>query len=116
ASKDEIKAYVQDQFGYDLNRTLDEIRPEYAFDVSCAGSVPEAIIAFLESEDFEHCIRLAISIGGDSDTIAAMAGSMAEAYYGEVPRDIMDKAQKFLTDDLNDLRNEFYKRMSARNV
>ncbi|MEL6392749.1 MAG: ADP-ribosylglycohydrolase family protein [Bacteroidota bacterium] len=116
ASKDEIKAYVQDQFGYDLNRTLDEIRPEYAFDVSCAGSVPEAIIAFLESEDFEHCIRLAISIGGDSDTIAAMAGGMAEAYYGEVPRDIMDKAQKFLTDDLNDLRNEFYKRMSARNV
>ena len=114
-SKEEIKAYIQDQFGYDLERSIEEIRPDYQFDVSCAGSVPEAIIAFLESADFEHCIRLAISIGGDSDTIAAMAGSIAEAYYGEVPEYIMSKAQDFLTDDLNGLRKEFYKRLATRN-
>ena len=92
--------------------TFDEF---HLVDVSCAGSVPEAIIAFLESADFEHCIRLAISIGGDSDTIAAMAGSIAEAYYGEVPEYIMSKAQDFLTDDLNGLRKEFYKRLATRN-
>ena len=70
------------QFGYDLDRTLDEIRPVYGFEVSCPGSVPEAIIAFLESGDFESAIRGAISIGGDSDTIAAMTGALAEAAYG----------------------------------
>ena len=81
-AKSEIKNYISSQFGYDLDRTLDEIRPVYGFEVSCPGSVPEAIIAFLESGDFESAIRGAISIGGDSDTIAAMTGALAEAAYG----------------------------------
>lgn len=80
--KDKIQQFVTETFGYDLKRTIAEIRPFYTFDVSCQGSVPEAIIAFLESKDFEDCIRLAISIGGDSDTIAAISGSIAHAYYG----------------------------------
>ena len=81
-AKSEIKNYISSQFGYDLDRTLDEIRPVYGFEVSCPSSVPEAIIAFLESGDFESAIRGAISIGGDSDTIAAMTGALAEAAYG----------------------------------
>jgi ADP-ribosylglycohydrolase len=80
-SKEEIKYEIQSRFQYDLNRTLDEIRPNYEFDVTCQGSVPEAIIAFLESSDVESAIRLAISLGGDADTQAAIAGSIAEAFY-----------------------------------
>lgn len=89
-TKEQIKEQIQIQYGYDLDRTLDDIRPIYEFDVSCQGSVPEAIIAFLESVDYESCIRGAISIGGDSDTIAAMAGSIAEAYYGDISQEILD--------------------------
>ena len=81
--------------GYDLSHTLDEIRPTYSFDVFCQGSVPQAIIAFLESMDFEEAIRNAISIGGDSDTIAAITGSIAEAAYG-IPDWIKDKAYSYL--------------------
>ena len=95
-SKAEIKAFISDTFAYNLDRTLDEIRPTYFFDVTCQGSVPEAIIAFLESENFEDCIRLAISIGGDTDTIAAMAGGIAEAYYGGVPQVIYDTVLTYL--------------------
>lgn len=84
-SKEEIKRFVTRRFGYDLNRTLDRIRPHYAFDSSSKGSVPEAIIAFLESEHFEDAIRKAISIGGDSDTIASMTGAIAHAFYGDIP-------------------------------
>ena len=82
SNKDDIKNYVETEFGYDLERTCDEIRPVYRFDVSCQGSVPEAIIAFLEGTDFEDTVRNAISLGGDSDTIGAMAGSIAEVFYG----------------------------------
>jgi hypothetical protein len=95
-TKDEIKSYIENRYGYNLNRTLDEIRPFYSFDVSCQGSVPEAIIAYLESENFEDAIRNAISIGGDSDTIAAITGSIAEAAYG-IPDDIKNKALEYLT-------------------
>jgi len=90
SEKKEIKEWVEEKFGYDLDRTIDEIRPVYEFDVSCQGSVPESIIAFLESTDYEDCIRKGISIGGDSDTIAAMAGSIAEAYYKDIPREVID--------------------------
>jgi ADP-ribosylglycohydrolase len=83
--KEEIKEHVIDFYGYDLERNLDEIRPGYSFDVSCQGSVPEAIIAFLESSDWEDAIRKAISLGGDSDTLACIAGGIAEAFYGEIP-------------------------------
>lgn len=84
-SKKSIKKYIEDEFAYNLSRTLDEIRPHYHMDVTCQGSVPEAIIAFLESTDFEDAVRNAVSIGGDTDTIACIAGSIAEAYYGLMP-------------------------------
>lgn len=81
-SKDEIRKYIEQTFGYNLHRSCDEIRPAYQFDVTCQGSCPEAIIAFLDSHDYESAIRLAVSLGGDSDTIACMTGGIAAAYYG----------------------------------
>jgi ADP-ribosylglycohydrolase len=84
-SKTQIKEYIVETFAYDLSQKLDNIRPSYSFDVSCAGSVPQAITAFLESTDFESAIRKAISLGGDSDTIACIAGAIAHAYYRDIP-------------------------------
>lgn len=84
-TKEQIKEYIEKTFGYDLNRSVNSLVETYKFDVSCQGSVPEAIICFLESVDFEDSIRTAISIGGDSDTIASMAGAIAEAFYGFIP-------------------------------
>jgi len=98
-SKAEIKEYIEHTYGYDLGRTLDEIRPVYRFNESCQETVPEAIIAFLESTDFEDAIRNAISLGGDSDTLAAITGSIAEAAYG-VPEAIRQKALGFLDERL----------------
>jgi len=106
-SKDEIKSYIIDKFGYNLNRKLDDIRPNYEFDVSCQGSVPEAIIAFLESDNFENAIRLAVSIGGDSDTIACITGGIAEAFYKDVPKEITDNVLKILPKDLTSLIEKF---------
>jgi ADP-ribosylglycohydrolase len=85
SSKAEIKSYVEDHFKYDLSSTIDAIREDYGFEVSCQASVPQAIIAFLESADFEDAVRNAVSLGGDSDTQGCIAGSIAEAYYGGVP-------------------------------
>ena len=99
-SKNEIKAFIVDTFGYDLSRTIDQIRPGYTFDVSCQGSVPEAIIAFLESVDFENAVRLAVSIGGDSDTIACITGGIAEAFYQAVPDHIAEMTSIILGTDL----------------
>jgi ADP-ribosylglycohydrolase len=84
-TKEEIRRLISEKFGYDLTPTIDQIRPDYFFDVSCQGSVPQAIIAFLESEDVESAIRLAISLGGDSDTLGCIAGAIAHAYYAEIP-------------------------------
>ena len=81
-SKEEIKAYIPQEFGYDLTRPLDEIRPTYSMDATCPGSVPEAIIAFLESTDVIDAIRNAVSLGGDTDTTACIAGGIAEGFYG----------------------------------
>jgi ADP-ribosylglycohydrolase len=106
-SKAEIKAYIETQFGYNLNRTCDEIRPDYSFNVSCQGSVPEAIIAFLDSSDYENAIRLAVSLGGDSDTIAAMTGGIAEAFYGEIPEHIKKEVWKRLPQDLKAIIHDF---------
>ena len=106
-SKAEIKEFIEEFFGYDLNRTIESIRPGYSFDVTCQGSVPEAIIAFLESNDFESTIRLAISLGGDSDTIACIAGSIAEAYYKEIPEFIIENTLKLLPQELIALVQEF---------
>lgn len=110
--KSVIKDYVTENFDYDLNRTIAEIRPEYTFDVSCAGSVPEAIIAFLEGNTFEEVIRLAISLGGDSDTIAAMAGGIAEAFYGEVPPAIETRIRNYLPEHFLKVIHAFYQRFA----
>ncbi len=98
---EEIRDYVNKNF-YKLDFTLDEIRDDYRFDVSCQGSVPQAIEAFLESESFEDSIRNAVSIGGDSDTIGAITGGIAEAYYG-VPEDMTYKAKEYLDSYLKDM-------------
>ncbi len=99
-AKEIIKQEIEKRFDYDLSRSLSEIRPDYKFDVSCQGSVPESIIAFLESESFEGAVRLAISIGGDSDTIACIAGSIAEAFYKEIPPHITAEVKQRLPDNL----------------
>jgi ADP-ribosylglycohydrolase len=90
ASKDEIREDLTQRFGYNLYRTVDQIRPDYQWDVSCQGSVPEAVVAFLDSCDVESAIRLAVSLGGDADTQAAIAGGIAEAFYGGLPQTILD--------------------------
>ena len=86
--KERIKEHIENEYGYHLSMSLDEIRKDYEFDETCQGSAPQAIVAFLESTDFEDAIRNAISIGGDSDTIAAITGSIAEAAYGYSRRDL----------------------------
>ena len=100
--KADIKARIESGTGYDLSRTLDEIRPTYKFNESCQETVPEAIIAFLESTDFEDAIRNAISLGGDSDTLAAITGSIAEAAYG-IPKEIEEKALNYLNAPLREV-------------
>jgi ADP-ribosylglycohydrolase len=106
-SKDEIKKFIMDNFGYDLNRKIDNIRPNYRFDVSCQGSVPEAIIAFLESTGFENAIRLAVSTGGDSDTIACITGGIAEAYYQKIPDNIIENVLEILPSELLKIIEDF---------
>lgn len=101
-SKEYIKIFIEDNFQYNLNFTLDSIRDTYKFDSSCNGSVPQSIVAFLESEDFIHSIKLAISIGGDSDTIAAMTASISEAYYKFIPEDVICNCFDRLPLDLKD--------------
>jgi len=108
-SKAEIKTFVETTFGYYLDRTIDQIRPLYKFDASCQGSVPEAIIAFLESKDFESSIRLGISLGGDSDTIACITGGISEAFYREVPIEIQEQVKKLLPWELLDVIISFSK-------
>lgn len=100
--KNEIKRYVENYFHYDLSRTCDEIRPTYHHVETCQGSVPEAITAFLEGTDFEDVIRTAVSLGGDSDTIADMAGAIAEANYG-IPEELKAECWARLPDDLADI-------------
>ena len=95
----QIKEHIEREYGYDLSLSLDEIRPTYRFEGSCQRTVPQAITAFLESTDFEDAIRNAISLGGDSDTLAAITGSIAEAAYG-IPEEIREKALSFLDDRL----------------
>ncbi len=106
-SKLEIRDYIHTTFGYYLDRTLDEIRPGYTFELSCQASVPEAIIAFLESTDYEDAIRNAISLGGDSDTLACMAGGIAEAFYGDVPAEITTQILTILDEPLKIVVREF---------
>lgn len=97
-SKEEIAQYVSDNY-YSLDFTIDQIRPEYRFNETCQATVPQAIKAFIESESFEDALRIAISLGGDSDTLAAICLSIAEAYYG-VPKQLADKAVEYLDEFL----------------
>ena len=110
ASKEAIRDELTTRFHYDLRRTVYEIRPEYAFDVSCQGSVPEAIIAFLDSSDLESAIRLAVSLGGDSDTQACIAGAIAQAFYGEMPEAIVAGVRERLPEDLLEVVDAFERR------
>jgi ADP-ribosyl-[dinitrogen reductase] hydrolase len=96
STKNDIKDFTAETFGYDMSKSCDEIRPTYGFEENCQNSVPQAITAFLESSDYENAVRLAISLGGDSDTIADMTGAIAEAFYKEVPEAIMKKTMKIL--------------------
>ena len=108
--KERIRSRVMETFGYDLNRTVDDIRPTYVFDVSCQGTVPEAIISFLDSDCYEDAVRNAVSLGGDSDTLACITGGIAEAFYGTVPEEIQRKVQVCLTPDLWQVVEAFLRR------
>lgn len=105
-SIEEIQQHISTKY-YPMDFTLDEIRDTYEFNETCQDTVPQALKAFFESLDFEDAIRNAISIGGDSDTLAAITGGIAEAYYG-VPQDIKDKALEYLDEDLLQIVNRFY--------
>ena len=109
--KAEIKAYVEREFGYDLIRSCDEIRPTYHHVESCQETVPQAIIAFLESTDFEDTLRTAVSLGGDSDTLAAITGSIAEAFYG-VPEELKQECRQRLTPELAEILCELENALS----
>ena len=107
ATKEQIKTYVEQKYGYDLSRTCDEIRPMYQFNETCQGTVPEAISAFLESTDFEDAIRTAVSLGGDSDTLACITGGIAEAYYREIPGWMVKGVWGKLDEDLRNVVYNF---------
>jgi ADP-ribosylglycohydrolase len=119
ASKDDIRTFAAARLGYDMSRTLDEIRPGYAFDPTCQGSVPEALTAFLESTGFEDALRKAVSLGGDSDTQACIAGAVAEAFYGGVPFSLAERVRALLPGEMTrilDLFGDQYgNRVSLRN-
>lgn len=107
ATKQEIREYIEKEFRYNLSRSCDDIRPNYKFDATCQGSIPEAIISFLESTDYEDCIRNAVSLGGDADTLACIAGGMAEAFYG-IPKVVLLEGKKRLKPDLIEIMDKFY--------
>lgn len=106
-TKEDIRQYIETRFGYDLSRHVDEIRLTYAFDESSQGTVPQAIRAFLDSSDFEDAIRTAISLGGDSDTLACITGGIAQSFYGGVPSDIQKMAYSILDERLGTITRRF---------
>jgi ADP-ribosylglycohydrolase len=106
--KVKIKDLIEYEYGYNLDRKIQDIRDDYVFDASCQGSVPEAIIAFLDSTSYEDAVRKAVSLGGDSDTQACIAGGIAEAYYGGVPVEIEKEARKRLPDEMLKVVDDFY--------
>ncbi len=111
--KEEIRAAVQERTGYDLSRTVDEIRPGYRFDVTCQGSVPEAIIAFLDATSFEDALRNAVSLGGDADTQACIAGAIAEAHYRDIPQPLLEQVAKRLPGDIRRTVLAFHERFGV---
>jgi len=106
-SKLEIQEFIKKKFAYDLSRHVDEIRPTYTFDVSSQGTVPQAIRAFMDSNDFEDAIRNAVSLGGDSDTLACITGGIAQAFYGPVPDQIQEQVHSILDDRLSNITRNF---------
>ena len=108
APKQRMAAYITGHFGYDLQRPLDVLRAECVMDVSCRGTVPIALRAFLEGNDFEQVVRMAVSVGGDSDTIACMAGAVASCRY-DIPENILEEGRKRLTEPLEDICERFLK-------
>ena len=112
-NKEEIKVYIESEFGYDLSRSCDEIRPAYHHVESCQETVPEAITAFLEGENFEDVIRTAVSLGGDCDTLTAIAGSMAEGFYG-VPEDLKAECRARLPEPLRAVLVRFEQAVEER--
>lgn len=113
AGKEEIRRYVESTFQYDLSRTLDQIRPGYEFDETCQRTVPEAITAFLESDDFEDAIRKAVSLGGDADTLACITGGIAQAYYKRIPKRLHDGVLRRLDSGLKRVLRQFEDRYGA---
>jgi len=107
SSKDEIRMATARTFGYDMARTVETIRPNYRFNESCQHTVPEAIIAFLDSTDYEHAVRLAVSLGGDADTIACITGGIAEAFYRKIPIALVDHVMGRIPSGLIGTVNEF---------
>ena len=106
-SKETIRDEIAGRFEYDLDRTLEGIRPDYRFDVSCQGSVPESIISFLESDSYEEAVKNAISLGGDADTMACIAGGIAQAYYREIPEGIVERVNEKLPRDMMEVVERF---------
>ncbi|MBO6081505.1 MAG: ADP-ribosylglycohydrolase family protein [Bacteroidales bacterium] len=102
-TKEEIRDYIEKTYGYDLHKTWEYWHPIYDWEDSCQGTVPPAIIAFLDSTDFEDAIRKAVSLGGDSDTLACITGGIAEAFYKEIPKAIADRVQSRLPEEFNDI-------------
>ena len=115
SSKEQIKDYVVHEFGYDLSRTCDEIRPAYHHVETCQQTVPEAITAFLEGTDFEDVIRTAVSLGGDCDTLTCIAGSMAEAFYG-VPKELRIECLLRLPGDIREVTARFDRMRRGKEV
>lgn len=114
ASKEDLRTEITRWFGYDLSHTLDEIRPAYRFDESCQGTVPPAMIAFLESADYEDAIRKAISLGGDADTLACITGGIAEAFYGTIPAHIAQAARQRLPQAFIEIIDQFYQKLEMQ--
>lgn len=114
--KETIRKEISKRFSYDLNRTIDEIRPDYYFNESCQETVPEAIVAFIDSNDYEHSIRLAVSLGGDSDTLACITGGIAEAYYKKVPYEIEAKVMEILPEEFIRILQLFRKQYGTQSI
>ena len=114
-TKEEIRGQISQRFGYNMDRTVDDIRPTYSFDISCQGTVPEAIIAFLDSTSYEDAVRNAVSLGGDSDTLACITGGIAEAFYRDIPVGIRAKVRELLTPDLLGITKAFCEKYTQGN-
>ena len=109
-TKDEIRDYIEKAYGYDLHKTWEYWHPIYDWEDSCQGTVPQAMIAFLDSTDFEDAIRKAVSLGGDSDTLACITGGIAEAFYREIPKEMADRVRTLLPQEFADILSEMQAR------